>query len=490
MDSVKKLKDLRTLNLFISLWDLLMVIFYIVVFFVFFSLVKAPEHSYDLEYPEQTAVIIVQLFGRDISMATVNTVLTLSFVFMLAGAATCFINLRHKKGLLPREYHRWEAGTTIVSAFLSLLSLNIASFIARIYNANQICEYAEDVTLFGMIRNLSSERKERKRIKKEEREHEFTDDEKAIKKTVAKQNILKVSRSTLIYLTLTIFAIFMLVPFYWMILTAFKTYQETKAMIPSYIISIESFQWVNMKFIIENLQFGLYIKNTLIVAVLSTIGTVVTTILAAFAFARLEFKGREALFQVLLMTMMIPGEMYIITNFTTVSSGSGPGLSFGWIGNNGTAAGYFAAMIVPFMTSVFYIFLLRQTFKQIPDSLYKAAKVDGCSDFKYLTRVMIPIAFPTIITITILSILGSWNAYLWPNQISSVEPTVGEKYWLISVALRKARFNIDRPGAAIAEPMYNLQIGATALVTVPLLIIFMMFRKKIMSGVGRSGTKG
>ena len=183
--------------------------------------------------------------------------------------------------------------------------------------------------------------------------------------------------------------------------------------------------------------------------------------------------------------MMIPGEIYMITNFLTVSRDG-----FGWIGTgSGDPIGYFATMIIPSLVSVFYIFFLRQAFKQVPESLYKAAKVDGCGDMKFLTRVMIPIAGPTIFTITILNILGSWSAFIWPRLITSVEPNVGKNFWLISVALRESSFVLDK-GTGISETMFNLQIAATAIVTVPLIIVFLLLRKYIMNGVGRSGIKG
>ena len=268
-----------------------------------------------------------------------------------------------------------------------------------------------------------------------------------------------------------------------MILTALKTYDQSRAQNPSFWLAFKDLQWVNIRYVIEELKFGQYIRNTLIVAVASTIGTVITTILAAFAFSRIDFKGRDAIFSVLLMTMMIPGEIYMITNFLTVSRHG-----FGWVGTGvDNPIGYFATLIFPNMISVFYIFFLRQSFKQIPDTLYKAAKVDGCSDFKFLRRVMIPIAAPTIFTITILNILGAWSAFIWPRLITSVEP-FGRKYWLISVALREESFVLE--SGADPLPMFNLQIAATAIVTVPLIIVFLLLRKYIMSGVGRSGTKG
>jgi len=178
------------------------------------------------------------------------------------------------------------------------------------------------------------------------------------------------------------------------------------------------------------------------------------------------------------MTMMIPGELYIITNFITVSKNG-----LGWVGTQNN--NYFLAMIIPFVTNISFIFFLRQNFKQIPEALYKAARVDGCSDFKYLTRVMVPIASPTIFTITILNVFSSWNAYIWPRIITGVGGQEGKNFWLISNALRDTAFVRED-----SKVMYNLQIAASTLVTVPLLIVFFLFRKYIMNGIGRSGTKG
>lgn len=272
------------------------------------------------------------------------------------------------------------------------------------------------------------------------------------------------------YTFLTFIAIFIFIPFYWMIITALKTHQELSTAInPRFFIGLEEMQWVNWKIAFTNYDFWRYMGNTIFVGIVSMIGTVLTTILAAFAFSRLEFKGREFIFSILLMTMMIPGELYTITNYITVRN-------LGWYDS-------FTALIFPFMTSVFYIFFLRQSFKQIPDSLYRAAQVDGCGDFKYLTRVMIPIARPTITTIMILSAIGAWDAYIWPQLV-----TPSQKYWLISVALRSTSF-VTGVGSD-ARPVYNIQLAATALVTVPLLIIFFSLKKYIIRGVGRSGTKG
>jgi ABC-type glycerol-3-phosphate transport system permease component len=275
-------------------------------------------------------------------------------------------------------------------------------------------------------------------------------------------------------------ALIIVIPFYWMVLTSLKNFTGATSADPEFFIGISRWNWVNYKVVLTEMNFGLYIKNTVIIALFSTAGTILTTILAAYAFARIEFKGREVLFSILIMTMMIPGELYIITNFLTVSRNG-----FGWVGMPEGQNQYFVAMIIPFVTSISYIFFLRQNFKQIPESLYKAARVDGCSDFKYLMRVMVPIASPTIFTITILNIFSSWNAYIWPRIITGVGGEEGKSYWLISNALRDTSFTLDN-----SRVMYNLQIAASTLVTVPLLIVFFAFRKYIMNGIGRSGTKG
>lgn len=302
-----------------------------------------------------------------------------------------------------------------------------------------------------------------------------------IKKEIRSQNSKLVIKYIVIYTFLILMAIFIILPFYWMILTSLKTYYESSNdPNPSFFIWPWNAQWINFRVVLEELSFGKYIVNTLFVGVVSTIGTVITTILAAYAFARIEFKGREGLFTTLLMTMMVPGELFIITNFITVGRNG-----LGWTGMPVGQNHYFLAMIIPFMTSISYIFFLRQAFKQVSNSLYQAAKVDGCSDFKFLLRVMVPIASPTISTITILSIIGSWNAFIWPRLITAMGPEgEGKAFWLISVALRDANFN---DGDRL---IYSLQIAASALVTVPLLIVFLALRKFIMSGVGRSGTKG
>jgi len=285
----------------------------------------------------------------------------------------------------------------------------------------------------------------------------------------------KVSRIVMTVLTyLFIFALALIVvfPFYWMIITSLKQNEEIRATTQTFFPTIV--MWSNYVHVFQVFDFSNYMLNTIVVAIFSTIGTLLTTILAAFAFARLRFKGRDAVFAIFLMTMMIPGEMMVISNYITVAS-------FGWLGKDQTRLDAYLAMIVPFWTSVFYIYLLRQNFKQIPNELYLAAKVDGKSDWSFLWKVMVPLAAPTLISITILKFMGTWNSYVWPNLVTN-QP----EYRLISNGLRSSAFvDID---AGITE--YGYQMAATVAVTVPLFLLFIFFRKYIMKGVGRAGIKG
>jgi multiple sugar transport system permease protein len=212
-------------------------------------------------------------------------------------------------------------------------------------------------------------------------------------------------------------------------------------------------------------KLGRLFLNTLFVGVVSTILSLVITVLSAFAFARLEFKGKNILFAGLLATMMIPGELFTITNYITV-------YNFGWMNT-------FTALIVPFLVSVFYIYLLRQNFLQIPNELYLAAKVDGTSDLKYLWKVMIPLALPTLISITILKMMGAWNSYIWPRLVAN-----DEAHRLITNGLRNAFTETT------GDVNYPVQMAAVALVSAPLFLVFVFLRKYIMKGVSRSGIKG
>ena len=274
------------------------------------------------------------------------------------------------------------------------------------------------------------------------------------------------------YIIIVALAIIIIFPFYWMIITSLKQNEEINSTVQTFFPNIV--MWTNYIYVFQTFDFGTYMINTIVVGAFSTLGTLITTILGAFAFARLKFKGRDALFAIFLMTMMIPGEMMVISNYITVAA-------FGWIGSGQTLVEAYAAMIVPFWISVFYIYLLRQNFKQIPNELYLAAKVDGKSDWNYLWKVMVPLAAPTLISITILKFMGTWNSYVWPNLVTN-----DVSYRLISNGLRGSSFQDLEAG----RTEYGYQMAATVIVTVPLFLLFVFFRKYIMKGVGRAGIKG
>ncbi len=292
------------------------------------------------------------------------------------------------------------------------------------------------------------------------------------KETVSK--VTKIVSLIFVYAFLVFAALLFIFPFYWMILTSFKSGDEIKGFLPG-MEGVQTFWPVkftnNYADLTSKFDFGTYVSNTLIVGIFSTIGTIITCILSAFAFARLEFKGKNLIFTLLLSTMMIPGEMMIVTNYVSVSN-------FGWTG--GSRSGAYLAMIIPFMVSVFYIYLLRQNFLQIPNELYLAAKVDGKTDWQYLWKVMVPLAMPSIITIFILKLMGAWNSYVWPNLVSGGN----DAFKLISNGLRDS----FQTGTNFDE--YGRQMAATVCVTLPLLFIFIIFRKYIMRGVSRAGIKG
>ena len=273
-----------------------------------------------------------------------------------------------------------------------------------------------------------------------------------VKKT---QRVVKVIVTVAIYVFLIAIAIAVLFPFYWMLNSSLKSLEEYRLQIPTFfpkkiLVSnyFEAFETANLG--------GLFF-NTLFVGLVSTALSLVVTVLAAFAFARLDFKGKNILFAGLLATMMIPGELFTITNYRTVNA-------FGWMHT-------FTVLIVPMLVSVFYIYLLRQNFLQIPNELYLAAKVDGTSDLKYLWKVMIPLALPTLISITILKMMGSWNAYIWPRLVAS-----DEAHSLITNGLRNAF--TDTTG----DVNYPVQMAAVALVSLPLFLVFIFLRKYIMKG--------
>ena len=286
------------------------------------------------------------------------------------------------------------------------------------------------------------------------------------------ERVSKIIFTVFTYIFILILAFIVIFPFYWMIITSLKKNQEIRSTTQTFFPNIV--MWSNYVHVFQVFDFTKYMINTVIIAFFSTAGTLITTVLGAFAFARLNFKGREQLFMIFLMTMMIPGEMMVISNYITVAS-------FGWVGNNQTRIQAYLCMIIPFIISVYYIYLLRQNFKQIPNELYLAAKVDGKSDWNYLWKVMVPLAAPTLISIVILKFMGTWNSYVWPNLVTN-----NPDYRLISSGLRGAAFKDVDSG----NVEYGYQMAATVAVTVPLFLLFIFFRKYIMKGVGRAGIKG
>ncbi|MDE6666817.1 MAG: carbohydrate ABC transporter permease [Clostridia bacterium] len=290
---------------------------------------------------------------------------------------------------------------------------------------------------------------------------------KDIQSVSKKQIAVKVLVQIALYTFLIIMALIVLFPFYWMLISSLKTLDEYNATVPT--LWPQQFKWANyaVAFETDGLNLGRLFLNTVIVGVVSTLLSLVVTVLAAYAFARLEFKGKNALFAALLATMMIPGELFTITNYLTVTT-------FQWRNT-------FTVLIVPFLVSVFYIYLLRQNFLQIPNELYLAAKVDGTSDLKYLWKVMIPLSAPTLISITILKMMGAWNSYIWPRLVAN-----DMAHRLVTVGLRGSTFT----DAMTNMTDYPAQMAAVVIVTIPLLLVFLFFRKYIMRGVSRSGIKG
>lgn len=287
--------------------------------------------------------------------------------------------------------------------------------------------------------------------------------EKNIQQVSVRQKIVKGFVLVGVYAFLGIMAIIVLFPFYWMIISSLKTLDEYRMSVPSFWP--QKIMFSNYLEAFTEASLGRLFLNTLYVGVVSTILSLIITVLSAFAFARLEFKGKNTMFGLLLATMMIPGELFTITNYETVTK-------LGWMNT-------YTVLIVPFLVSVFYIYLLRQNFMQIPNELYLAAKVDGTSDIKYLWKVMIPLALPTLISITILKMMGAWNSYIWPRLVAN-----DEAHRMITNGLRNA-FT-----ATSGDVNYPVQMAAVAIVSAPLFLVFIFLRKYIMAGVSRSGIKG
>ena len=266
------------------------------------------------------------------------------------------------------------------------------------------------------------------------------------------------------YFFLTVWAIIVLFPFYWMLLTSVKSYSTYNAeYIPQFFTLSPTFQ--NYVDAFTTVDLGRYFLNTLIFTLVTTALMMLVIIPAAFAFARLEFPGKHLAFTLFLSLMMIPNELVIITNFVTIT--------------NLHLRNTFTGLILPSVTSVFYIYLLKENFEQIPDELYRAARVDGTTDFKYLTSVMMPIAKPTLVTITILKVIECWNSYVWPRLI-----TDDPRYYLVSNGIQEIREN------GFGRENIPAMMAAVVVISLPLIVLFLIFRKKVMAGVSRGGTKG
>lgn len=494
-------KQMKRLDLYASLVDIAYILIALATISYLFAIMYVPERN---EWTNiSNAYTYDTIIGVTITQPQMNVIISLLVGFLMVMVPLTFKSVQRVFDKKNIEIDEWTYRQQYLLAGFELVTLNPFSAAIRIMNGRGIqmvvMAYGMKqgllntwksiqkglLNLYRLVKRLGlsfvgifnkEKRAEAKAIKEQIRIDKLDTSKNRVRSQeelddiTRKDVIMSVARLVLTYGTLTITALFIFIPFYWMVITALKTYQESSlSPNPSFFIGLSEMQWVNFKIALTEFNFLEYIGNTIFVGVTTMIFTVLTTVLAAFAFSRLDFKGKDFIFSILLMTMMIPGELYTITNYITVSR-------LNWINT-------YYALIVPFSASVFYIFFLRQTFKQIPDTLYRAAKVDGSSDFKYLTRIMIPIASPTIITIIILSSIGAWDAYIWPQLVGKNEATT-----LVSVALRRESFSVG--SGSDARPMYNMQLAATTIVTVPLLIIFFSLKKFILAGVGRSGTKG
>lgn len=284
--------------------------------------------------------------------------------------------------------------------------------------------------------------------------------EKIEQAALRRNRILK----TVTYTLLTFWAILVLFPFYWMVLTSVKSYGAYNSeWIPQLYTLSPTLQ--NYRDAFTAVPLAGYFTNTIVFTVATTVLMLVVTVLAAFAFARLSFRGKDLAFTLFLSLMMIPTELVVITNYVTIT--------------NADLRNTFTGLILPSVTSVFYIYLLKENFSQIPDELYYAAKVDGTSDLKYLFKVLIPICKPTIVTITILKVIECWNSYVWPRLV-----TDDQAYFLVSNGIQEIREN------GFGRENIPAMMAAVVVISIPLILLFLIFRKKIMAGVSRGGMKG
>ncbi len=296
-----------------------------------------------------------------------------------------------------------------------------------------------------------------------------------------KQKIGKIVKNVLVYFFLTLCAVLAFLPFYWMVVSSLITEPQYRSPVPT--LFPDTFLWKNYELILtqtstSGASFSQVLVNTLVVGGVSTILGVVVTIITAYALARMNFHGKNLLFTIMLATMMIPGELYTLTNYLTVSD-------LGWKDT-------YTVLILPFLVSVYYIYLLRNNFMQIPNSLYQAAKVDGLSDMGYLVKVMVPLTAPTLVSITLLKFIGTWNSYIWPRLVNKsswqmitnwvTKGFTDNKFVIYDGIVKGVRYG--------SEPLTTLKMAAVCMVSLPLFILFIFCRKYIMKGVSKSGTKG
>ena len=299
-----------------------------------------------------------------------------------------------------------------------------------------------------------------------------------VEKQLKKQKTQRIIKNVFVYIFLTVCALFAFLPFYWMVITSFKTESDYRDPVPSFFPR----QWfwgnygaaLNQSSTSQVSNFWQILINTLVVGFLSTTLGVILTILTAYAFARMNFKGKNILFVAMLATMMIPGEMFTLSNYLTVTKA-------GW-------SNTYIVLILPFLVSVYYIYLLRNNFMQIPNSLYQAAKVDGLSDMGYLIKVMVPLTAPTLVSITLLKFIGTWNSYIWPRLVNKRES------WQIITNWVSRGFTDMVPnmygGTYGTNTLDTIKMAAVCMVSLPLFVLFVTCRKYIMRGVSKSGTKG
>ena len=278
------------------------------------------------------------------------------------------------------------------------------------------------------------------------------------------KNKRTVAFNIFLYTLLGVWALFVLFPFYWMILSSVKTYSAyTSEFIPKFFTFHPTFQ--NYIDAFTSVNLGRYLLNTLIFTVITTVLMILVIVFAAYGFARLNFRGKNLVFTIFLSMMMIPNELLVITNYVTIT--------------NMNLRNTFLGLILPSVTSDFYIYLLKENFEQVPDELYYAAKVDGSSDFKYMWKVMLPVCRPTLVTVTILKVIECWNSYIWPRLVTD-DPS----YFLVSNGIQEIREN------GFGRENIPAMMAAVVVISIPLILLFLIFRKKIMSGVSRGGTKG